>query len=174
MLATRPLELMVATLFFGLLSLAALSDVASLRIPNRICVALAALYPVAVAVSPAPVDWPGALAVAAGVFAAGVVAFACGLFGGGDVKLLAVVALWVGPAHALEFLALTALIGGGLGLFMMSRWRLSCAHAADGLGAGGLRDALLRPYLPYGVAIALAGAFSTYHALLVPGVTTIG
>lgn len=168
MLATRPIELMVAALFFGLLVLAVVHDVGSLRIPNRISAALAALYPVYVTTTPAAVDWPGALVVAVLLFAAGALAFAFGLFGGGDVKLLAAVALWVGPARSFEFLILTALIGGGLGLFMLSRWRLACASAAHGIGAAGIRDALLRPFIPYGVAIALAGALCCHQALLRP------
>lgn len=174
MLATRPIELMVATLFFGLLLLAVVNDVGSLRIPNRISVALAALYPLYVTVSPVPVDWPAALIVAVIVFVAGVIAFACGLLGGGDVKLLAAVMLWVGQARAFEFLLLTAVIGGVLGVFMMSRWRMSCAHAADGIGAFGLRDVLLRPFIPYGVAIAFAGAFTLYEPLLTAGSRGLG
>lgn len=174
MLATRPTEMMLATLFFGLLLLAVVHDVGSLRIPNRISAAIAALYPVHVATASLPVDWPGAVAVAVIVFAAGALAFAFGLIGGGDVKLLAAVALWVGPARSCEFLVLTALLGGVLALFMLSRWRLACAGIADGIGAAGLRDALLRPFIPYGVAIALAGVLSVHETLLAPGIARLG
>jgi prepilin peptidase CpaA len=174
MLATPPIELMVAALFFGLLVLAVVHDVGSLRIPNRISAAIVAIYPVHVATASLPVDWPGAVLVAVIVFAAGALAFAFGLFGGGDVKLLAAVALWVGPARSFEFLVLTALIGGVLALFMLSRWRLACASVADGVGAAGLRDALLRPFIPYGVAIALAGALSVHDPLLAPGIERLG
>ena len=65
MLATRPTEMMLATLFFGLLLLAVVHDVGSLRIPNRISAAIAALYPVHVATASLPVDWPGEEARAA-------------------------------------------------------------------------------------------------------------
>ena len=58
-------------LFLGLLTLAAYSDARQYRIPNRVNLAIAALYPAHVLASDTPIDWTGAVAVAAAVFAVG-------------------------------------------------------------------------------------------------------
>ncbi len=97
MFGPTSVHLLVMALFFGLLAVAVLTDVETLRIPNRLCLALVAIYPAHVLASPVAVDWPGALMLAVAVFAAGLVPFAAGWVGGGDVKLMAATALWVGP-----------------------------------------------------------------------------
>ena len=96
MLGPSSLYLFVMALFFGLLAVAVLADLEALRIPNRFCLALVAIYPAHVLASPVAVDWSGALMLVA-VFAAGLVPFAAGWVGGGDVKLMAATALWAGP-----------------------------------------------------------------------------
>lgn len=90
--------------------------------------------------------WPGvALQVALGVTVFAVLAglFALGAMGGGDVKLLTALALWLPWAPFLKLLVLMALLGGLLtvGAFMWHRMR---GHSG-------------RVQVPYGVAIALAG-----------------
>ena len=83
------------------------------------------------------------LAAATAVFVAGAVAFRFRLLGGGDVKLIAAAALWLGAAALGPFLLATALAGGALAVgFLLAR------HARrEGLAAG----------LPYGIAIAAGG-----------------
>ena len=85
------------------------------------------------------------------VFAAGAAAFAAGALGGGDVKLLAAVSLFAGPAGLVNFLVVTALVGGLLGLAI-----LAGASLGQPAVAGSLR-ARLRADLPYGPAIAAGG-----------------
>jgi prepilin peptidase CpaA len=46
--------------------------------------------------------------------------FAMGWMGGGDAKLAAAAALWFGPAHAIDFVGLSAVLGGGLTFLMLS------------------------------------------------------
>jgi len=98
---------------------------------------------------------PATLAMAIGcavvVFAVGAAAFAVGALGGGDVKLLAAVTLFAGPAGVVDFLAITAIAGGLLGLAM-----LAGAPLGQPALAGPLR-ARLRRGLPYGPAIAAGG-----------------
>ena len=95
-----------------------------------------------------------AVACAALVFAAGAAAFAAGALGGGDVKLLASVSLFAGPARLLDFLAITALMGGVLGIAI-----LAGAPIGQTAGAGGatLRARLRGGGVPYGPAIAAGG-----------------
>ncbi len=95
------------------------------------------------------------LALVCGVaaFALGALAFAAGVMGGGDVKLLAVTSLFAGPALEFDLLTVTALVGGLLGLAM-----LAGAPIGPGLPAGSnALQARLRNSLPYGPAIAAGG-----------------
>ena len=47
-------------------------------------------------------------------------AFAVGALGGGDVKLLAAVSLFAGPGRLVDFLIITAIAGGLLGLAILA------------------------------------------------------
>lgn len=89
--------------------------------------------------------WPGVaiqLAVAVAVFGLFVAAFWLGQMGGGDVKLIGALALWLPPQPLLWMLVLMSLLGGALTLLMV----------ADKL----LRKKKQLPEIPYGVAIAMA------------------
>ena len=90
--------------------------------------------------------WPDIalqLGVAFGTFAALAALFAMGAMGGGDVKLLAALALWIAPLPFLNLLVMMALLGGVLTV-------LFCAwHVA--------RRQREKLAIPYGVAIAMAG-----------------
>jgi len=168
MFGLLPIDLFVITLFLGLLGLAVVSDVEALWIPNRICLAIAALYPVHVLVSPEPVDWLGAVGVAVGVFAVGIIPFAFGVMGGGDVKLIAATSLWAGPATFLDFVLVTTVIGGAIAVVMLTRWRFAVAQVCEFVGGHGVRDMFLGRAVPYAVAIA-AGAYLTVGAALLSG-----
>ena len=128
-----------------LLLVAAVIDVRTFTISNKLnlCVALLApLYWISTAL---PL-WPHAaiqLAVGAGVFAVFAAAFYAGAMGGGDVKLAAALALWFSPASTVKFLVLMSLAGGVLTLLVLA------AHK--------LRHREGRPEIPYGVAIAFGG-----------------
>lgn len=158
-------ELFAITLFLGLLGLAVVTDLDELRIPNRICLLIALLYPSYVLATPEPVNWLGALGVAAGVFVIGLIPFSTGVMGGGDVKLLAAASLWAGPGAIVSFLLLTTLAGGALALVMVTRCRFTLAGLFETVGATDLRDVVLGRAIPYGVAIA-AGAYMTIGPVL--------
>ena len=128
-----------------LLVIAAVVDVRTFTISNRLNLTvalLAPLYWLSIALSP----WPGVavqLAAGAGVFALLACAFYAGMMGGGDVKLAAALALWFSPASTVKFLVLTSIAGGVLTLVVLA-W-----HRAKG------REG--RPQVPYGLAIAIGG-----------------
>jgi prepilin peptidase CpaA len=69
--------------------------------------------------------------------------FQIGWIGGGDVKLLGALGLWLPLAAVVKLLVIMSLAGGLLCLGMAVRQR----HKAPGE----------RPQVPYGVAIAFAG-----------------
>src|ERR1044071_2773983 len=77
---------------------AAAYDVLTLTIPNWISLVLIALFPIIAVVAGLPLHelgWHVAIGVIA--LAAGIAAFAVGVVGGGDAKLFAAVALFMGP-----------------------------------------------------------------------------
>lgn len=128
-----------------ILIVAAVIDVRTFTISNRLNLTVALLAPVywaSVALSP----WPGIavqLAAGATVFALLAGAFYTGMMGGGDVKLAAALALWFPPLGTIKFLVLMSLAGGVLTLLVLAWHR---ARKRDG-----------RPEIPYGVAIAFGG-----------------
>jgi prepilin peptidase CpaA len=147
----------VVALFAAILGMALVTDVQSLRIPNRLCAALVLLYPAHLFAGGALVNAPTAVLVALAVLAAGLLPFARGWMGGGDVKLLAATSLWMGPDAILPFLMVTALIGGVLAAMMISRFRFPVVRAAETVGLTEVGDLLMGKAIPFGVAIALAG-----------------
>jgi len=153
---------LVLAVFAGILLAAAYGDVRRLLIPNRFPLALVLLYPAYLLTAPTPVQPLLSLAIALGFFCAGAGLFAAGLMGGGDVKLLAAVALWVEPPHALEFLLLTTLAGAVIGLALLTPQGTHVEAMVQDVGAGwkGAGDdgtTKRRRVMPYGVAIAAAG-----------------
>jgi prepilin peptidase CpaA len=151
------IDTFVISLFLGLLVLAAINDVAEYRIPNRINLAIAALYPAHVLASPGSVDWMGGLIVASCALVVGIVLFALRHMGGGDIKMITATALWAGPLGITEFLVITALAGGVLAIVKLAPVRAGLAMTFGRLTGVEIRDAHYVSQIPYGVAIALGG-----------------
>ena len=136
-----------------LLIFAAISDIRGYVIPNWISVAILLLF-----VAHLPVYWPPVIALmtdtatAAFIFVIGLFLFARGLFGGGDVKLLSALTLWVGLIGLPRLLVVMTLTGGILALALLLVRRMS-------------RDPQrkLDRRIPYGVAIAAAGIDFCLH-----------
>lgn len=162
MLVTLVLAIIIV---FGMLAWAAVSDVATRRIPNAISAIVAAAFCFASIAAPERVDFLGGLWVAGIVFCTGFVGFIFGKIGGGDVKLMAAMALWAGPTAALDFLVITGLAGGGLALIYllpeinlgMSWLRMQAERAAPRYAAAFAGGRPMKDGLPYGVAIAFGG-----------------
>ncbi|TAJ90594.1 MAG: pilus assembly protein CpaA [Reyranella sp.] len=138
----------------ALLIAAAWQDLRTLHIGNGLAIAIVALFAVWAAIGlvggTCTLGGIGlSIACATGLFAVGVAAFAAGVMGGGDVKLLAATGLFAGPAQIVDLLLVTALAGGLLGIAV-----LAGAPIGPVSGAGA---AVLRRRLPYGPAIAAGG-----------------
>ncbi len=151
--------------FAALCVAAAVSDIRSLTIPNRYCLAIALLYPVYVLTAGQEVDWLGGVVVAAGILAAGFLLFALKLFGAGDAKLLTAVGLWAGPGLFMEFLIVTSLGGGLMSLVLWLRHRAAHAPALSMLFAGDTDPDFVKQPMPYGVPVA-AGALYVAFTLV--------
>ncbi|MBL8659218.1 MAG: prepilin peptidase [Rhodospirillales bacterium] len=164
--ASPLIDLFTVTLLFGLLALAVVSDIEAMRIPNRICLCIVALYPSHVLASAAPIDWPGATAAAAAVFGLGLIPFLFRLMGGGDVKLMAALALWAGPGVVVDFMAVTFFLGGVMALLMISPFRFAMARTCEAIGREDFGEVLLNRAIPYAIAIAGGGYLTVGPRLL--------
>ncbi|MEX1233888.1 MAG: prepilin peptidase [Roseovarius sp.] len=146
---------------------AATSDAVHMRIPNALVLYLLAGFAVTAALSPPDLaEIAGRSAVCAAILAGGMIFFARGWMGGGDVKLLAVTALWLGPAATPGFLLLTAMAGGLLTLAVVAH------HArVDRMGDARTPADRLPHRVPYGIAIAAAALATVF---LRPGALVTG
>lgn len=134
---------LLGTLAIALL-FAAFTDLRRRQIDNWLNGAIAAAAPLfwlASGLGWADVAWQIGIAVA--TFAALAVLFALRAMGGGDVKLLTALALWIKPAWFLQLLVVMAVAGGVITVLF------GCWHIA--------RRQRDRIAIPYGIAIAGAG-----------------
>jgi prepilin peptidase CpaA len=146
-------SLLLIALVLLLLS-AGVEDVRSREIANWKNAAIALLAPLWWMASGLTL-WPGVaiqIAVAVLVFGLFVAAFWMGQMGGGDVKMIGALALWLPPQPLLWMLVLMSLLGGALTLLML----------ADKL----LRKKKQLPEIPYGVAIAMAALLTIREPIL--------
>lgn len=152
----------------ALLVAASASDLLRFRIPNAIpllVIGLALLHALA---TPAPWPWPGHLAAFGLMLAFGFIAFACGLIGGGDAKLMAALAFWFGPTLLASFVVITAIGGGFLALVLMLLRRLLAAEpVAAALADSRTAPALLRhgAPIPYALPITFAALWLQWFAM---------
>ena len=126
------------------LTTAAVTDARRRQIDNWLnaAIALAApLFWLASGLTLAAVGWQVALAV--GAFAVLTGLFAIGAMGGGDVKLLTALALWVRPLWFMHLITVMAVAGGVLTV-VLAMW-----HVA--------RRDRQQVVVPYGIAIAAGG-----------------
>lgn len=128
----------------ALLITAAVTDIRSRIISNRLNAAIALLAPLywlSIGLTPWP-DMAMQLALGGAVLLIFAGLFALGLMGGGDVKMLAAIALWLPLGGMAWLLVLMALIGGVVTIAAVAHHRI-----ARRMG---------RAEIPYGVAISLA------------------
>lgn len=139
-------------------------DVLTMTIPNRICLAFAAAFLVAAPAAGMPLDLVmNHVLTGAVVLILGIAMFACGLMGGGDAKLIAAAALWIGGAHMIEFITYTAIAGGGLAILLLAYRSLPLVLFRMPEWVGRLHQTGFG--MPYGVAIA-AGGLAVYPKLI--------
>lgn len=145
--------------FVALLAWAAYSDLRAFVIPNRLSLAMAVLYPAHVIASPVPVDWLGGVMVGAIVLAVGFAMFAMRVAGGGDIKLLSVVALWAGTQNIVMTILVMGLVGGVLSIFVLVRLRFSAARAGHDTGFVQWFGQAVKTNVAYGLSIAVGGLY---------------
>jgi prepilin peptidase CpaA len=155
------LDLARLVLFPALMAFAAVSDLFTMTISNRVSLALVAGFFLL-----APLTGMGLheilLHIGAGaiVLALAFGCFAFGWIGGGDAKILSAAALWFGFAQLLNYLLYASLFGGALTLLLLQfrQWPLPYALSGQAwLDRLHAKDS----GIPYGIALAI-GALVIY------------
>jgi prepilin peptidase CpaA len=156
-MTTTLLILLILILFPALMAFSASSDLFSMKISNRVSIALAAAYPIlAFGVGVPLATIATNLACGLAVLVLTFIMFSRGWIGGGDAKLAAATAPWLGWALMLDYSLLTSILGGvlTLGIIVSRRsplpgwaarldWVARLHHPDNGV--------------PYGIALAAAG-----------------
>jgi prepilin peptidase CpaA len=156
-MASTLLHLSAFAFFPVLMALSASMDLLTFTIPNRLCLALALGYLVFAALLGVPaVDILLNISCALAILAIAFVMFTLGWVGGGDAKLAAATAAWLGWTAILNYGVAAALFGGVLTLVILG------ARMAPLPAAFGRVDWLARLHnanagVPYGIALAAAG-----------------
>lgn len=140
----------LAAAYTGLMAWAAVSDIRSRLIPNRIVLILLALFVPWTLISGGLLSSLAAFGVALVV---SVALYAFKVIGAGDSKLFAVAALFAGMGYLPDFALATALTGGAVALVSMAArpQRAFAMLMLRGQGDWGRG-------VPYGVAIAVGAA----------------
>jgi len=145
------------------MAMAAISDLLTMTIPNRLSVVLIVSF---VAIAPfAGLSWTdflGHITAGAAVFAFCFALFAFNIMGGGDAKILTASAIWFGLSQSLvTYLAYVSALGGVLAVLILT---LRAHHDIIMASRIPLPSTILQPKkLPYGLAIGAAAflAFPT-------------
>ena len=161
MISSLTLCVVIAILLF-----AALYDIKHRRIPNILPLLIVALYCIYAVFgcfldSAHDVDLLDGLMVGSLLLAFGLILFAVGAAGGGDVKLLAAISLFAGTPYIAPLLILTALSGG---LVASVIWIGSKMHPKQNKVDGANRHGV-----PYGVAITVSGIWLCIQLIKVGG-----
>src|SRR6516225_8790902 len=157
-----------STLKIALLLYVAMMDIATRLIRNEICLALALLGIAVQFVSPMHVT--ESLLAATVLFLLLIVIYQRGWIGGGDVKLLAALAIGLPLMGVIQLLTITALVGGVLALVHLMMRLLPYPKLAPA-GSSLVRRVyaverwrnLRHAPLPYGVAIACGGIWTALN-----------
>jgi prepilin peptidase CpaA len=156
-MASTLLHLSILAFFPILMALSASMDLLTFTIPNRLCAVLALGYLVfAALLGVSAVDILLNISCALAILIVAFVMFNLGWIGGGDAKLAAATAAWLGWTAILNYGLAAAIFGGILTLILLG------ARAAPLPAAFGRIEWLARLHnvkagVPYGIALAAAG-----------------
>lgn len=144
------------TLFPALMAFAASSDLLTMTISNRVSLILiAGFFVMALVVGMSPTAIATHIGAAAAVLVVAFAFFAMRWIGGGDAKLAAATALWLGFDHLLAYLIYASLFGGLLTFALLQLRALPLPRCLSGQ-AWAERLHRKDSGVPYGIALAAA------------------
>lgn len=168
---TAALDIALQLIFLICLCFAIITDFKTLLIPNWISLALLAAF-VPFAILHVPLEVVGGHLLAMGVvLALSVSFFVAGWMGGGDVKFMSAIALWMGPDHVAPFTVLMAFLGAAIaiGLMGMAKYGpLLGPRLLDRPVPKRLAELASSRQCPYGVAIGVAGLLLSFDVFASP------
>lgn len=166
------LVMAIGSVFLILVVAAAWCDAWKYTIPNTIPIALTVLFVAVVAFRFEDIAVLEHLGAGALVFCAGILVFRFGVLGGGDIKLLSAIALWVGLSQLPIFLIAVALFGGIFALFLLAlRHMMGWAIRAQWVSIEPPAVFKAGEKVPYAVAIGAGSAFVMPHLPLLAAVS---
>ena len=143
-------------LFPALMAFAASSDLLTMTISNRVSLILiGSFFVLALMWGMPPAEIGIHVGAGLAVLAVSFTFFACGWIGGGDAKLAAATALWLGFDQLLNYLVFASLFGGIL-TFTIIRFRLMPLPSALANQEWAKRLHRMDAGVPYGIALAIA------------------
>lgn len=146
----------------ALLAIACASDAAGRRVPNALVVTIALAGVVAQLASGGPLRSLGGILAGAALLAVFLAAWGARLLGGGDLKLAAATAVWIGPSGLVSFVLFVGMAGIPVALAARVAHRMELSRLVRSAAASGRSVHELTPEretVPLAVAIALgAGA----------------
>jgi prepilin peptidase CpaA len=147
------------------MAFAAANDLFTMKIPNKISLALIAAFAVSALYVQLPLETALIhVGIGAAALVVGFILFSLRLLGGGDAKLMAAGALWMGQEHALFYIAYVTIFGGILSAAILV-YRKYIPVSADALPPWALKLHVQGTGIPYGIAIA-ASALVMYPSTL--------
>ena len=151
------LEAATLIIFPWLMAFAASTDLFTMTISNRVSLALIVSFIVLALLVGLPVDLVLLnLSCGAAILLITFAFFAFGWIGGGDAKLAAATAVWLGWAQILNYGVIASLLGGGLTLAIVHMRKAPIPQWALAKGwIARLHDS--DNGVPYGIALAAAG-----------------
>ena len=148
-------------LFPLLMAFSAFSDLFTMTISNRVSLLLIAGFAVMAAlIGMNLTDVLSHAGAGLAVLAVTFTLFTCGWIGGGDAKLAAATALWLGFDPLVEYLLVVSILGGMLTLLIM-RFRLMPMPSMLQAQQWAVRLHRVDEGVPYGIALA-AAALAVY------------
>jgi len=157
------IDVIKLTLFPAVMAFAASSDLFTMTIANRVSLVLVGGFVMlAVLTGMSAAELVSHAGAAAMVLAVVFIFFACGWIGGGDAKLAAATALWLGFSHLPDYLLYASLFGGALTLMIIQFRAVPLPKAFVG------REWAERLHqrdagVPYGIALAAAALLIYPH-----------
>ncbi len=161
---------MLSYLFLAILPaallIASVNDIIEMKIPNWISLMLILTFPFAAIYFQLSLgEIAASVLLGLIVLAAGFTLFALNLLGGGDAKLIAAVAPWLGLSAFAQFAIWTVMAGGALAILLII-FRKTPPYPVYAHAKWVMKLHNAKGKMPYGAAIAVGGLYAMPQSIL--------